>query len=258
MTYKTLIVEKKKEYAVVKLNRPHDMNAISRDMRRELYEAFADLEIDPKVKAIVLTGGEYIFSAGMDIKEMNTLPDEECDEFLKSIMKYLKKIYSYKKPVIAAVGGIALGGGFNLVTVCDLVVASESAIFCHPELKFGFNPFFYPLSQIVGLTKAKEIVMLGEPIGANEALKIGLVNKVEPPEKFMEVAEQMAETLSKRSVRAFEELKNLCSIVPRMDKMAAMDIESSICALLFARDERKEQMKEVLTKKKSRKRSDTR
>jgi enoyl-CoA hydratase/carnithine racemase len=169
------------------------------------------------------------------------------------MMKYLKKIYSCKKPVIAAVGGIALGGGFNLVTICDLVVASESAIFCHPELKFGFNPFFYPLSQIVGVTKAKEIVMLGEPIGANEALKIGLVNKVAPPEKFMQVAESMAEMLAKRSSRAVEELKNLCSIVPRMDKMAALDIESSICALLFARDERKFQMNEVLSLEKSRK-----
>jgi len=249
MTYQTLIVEKKDGYAVVKLNRPHDMNAISSEMRSELYSAFVDLENDQEVRAIVLTGGEYFFSAGMDIKEMAGLPDEESDEFLKSMMKYLKKIYSLKKPVIAAVGGIALGGGFNLVTVCDLVVASESAIFCHPELKFGFNPFFYPLSQIVGITKAKEIVMLGEPIGANEALKLGLINKVEPPELFMEVAEQMAKTLAQRSPKALEELKNLCSIVGRMDKMAAMDIESSICALLFARDERKEQLQKVLTEK---------
>jgi enoyl-CoA hydratase/carnithine racemase len=255
MSYQTLIVEKRKGYAVVKFNRPHEMNAISKEMREELYDVFVNLEIDPDIRAIVITGGEYVFSAGMDIKEMNSLPDDESDAFLKSMMKYLKKIYSCKKPVIAAVGGIALGGGFNLVTICDLVVASESAIFCHPELKFGFNPFFYPLSQIVGITKAKEIVMLGEPIGANEALKIGLVNKVEPPEKFMEMAENMAETLAQRSPRAFEELKNLCSIVPRMDKIAAMDIESSICALLFARDERKEQMKEVLAKDKTGKKS---
>lgn len=251
MTYHSLIVEKKKKYAVIKLNRPHEMNAISKEMHRELYDVFTDLETDSDVRAVVLTGGEYVFSAGMDIKEMSNLPDKENDEFLKSMMKYLKKIYAFKKPVIAAVGGIALGGGFNLVTVCDLVVASESAIFCHPELKFGFNPFFYPLSQIVGMTKAKEIVMLGEPIGANEALKLGLVNKVESPERFMEVAESIADTLSQRSPRAFEELKNLCSIVPRMDKMAAIDIESSICALLFTRDERKDQMKEVLSKDKS-------
>ncbi len=253
MSYKTIIIEKKNGYAVVKLNRPHEMNAISKEMRQELYAVFVDLEGDAEVRVIIITGGEYVFSAGMDIKEMSNLSSEEGDEFLLSMMKYLKKIYSCKKPVIAAVGGIALGGGFNLVTVCDLVVASESAIFCHPELKFGFNPFFYPLSQIVGVTKAKEIVMLGEPIGANEALKIELVNKVAPPEKFMQVAEGMAEMLSKRSAKAVEELKNLCSIVPRMDKMAALDIESSICALLFARDERKVQMNEVLSLEKSRK-----
>lgn len=253
MNYKTIIIEKKNGYAIVKLNRPHEMNAISKEMRQELYAVFVDLEGDAEVRVIIITGGEYVFSAGMDIKEMSNISSEEIDEFVLSMMRYLKKIYSCKKPVIAAVGGIALGGGFNLVTVCDLVIASESAIFCHPELKFGFNPFFYPLSQIVGVTKAKEIVMLGEPIGANESLKIGLVNKVASPEKFMEVAEGMAEMLSKRSVKAIEELKNLCSVVPHMDKMAALDIESSICALLFARDERKVQMNEVLSLEKSRK-----
>lgn len=253
MSYKTIILEKKNGYAIVRLNRPHEMNAICKDMRLELYSVFSEMEADPAVKIIILTGGEFIFSAGMDIKEMTSLRSEEGDEFLESMMRYLKKIYSCKKPVIAAVGGLALGGGFNLVTICDLVVASESAIFCHPELKFGFNPFFYPLSQIVGINKAKEIVMLGEPIGANEALNIGLVNKVASPEKFMQVAENMAAELATRSSRALEELKNLCSIVPRMDKIAALDIESSICSLLFARDERKAQMEELLSQQKMKK-----
>jgi enoyl-CoA hydratase/carnithine racemase len=253
MSYKTIILEKKNGYAIVRLNRPHEMNALCKDMRLELYRVFSEMEADSAVKIIILTGGEFIFSAGMDIKEMTNLRPEEGDEFLESMMRYLKKIYSCKKPVIAAVGGLALGGGFNLVTICDLVVASESAIFCHPELKFGFNPFFYPLSQIVGINKAKEIVMLGEPIGANEALNIGLVNKVASPEKFMLVAENMAAELATRSSRALEELKNLCSIVPRMDKIAALDIESSICSLLFARDERKAQMEELLSQKKMKK-----
>ena len=145
------------------------------------------------------------------------------------------------------------GGGFNIVTVCDMVIASESAIFCHPELKFGLNPLYYPLSQIVGVMKAKEIVMLGEPIGANEALKIGLVNKVMPPEKFMAEAERIAESLAARSVKAIEELKNICSVVPRMDKIAALDLELSIGGMLFARDERKIHMNEVLFLEKLRK-----
>jgi enoyl-CoA hydratase/carnithine racemase len=101
--------------------------------------------------------------------------------------------------------------------------------------------------------KAKEIVMLGEPMGAKEAERIGLVNKVAPPEKFMQIAEKMAETLSERSVKAIEELKNICSVVPRMDKIAALDMELSISGMLFARDERKIHMNEVLFLEKLRK-----
>ncbi|OPY87269.1 MAG: putative enoyl-CoA hydratase echA8 [Smithella sp. PtaU1.Bin162] len=253
MDYKTIILEKKNGYAVVKFNRTTEMNAINGKMRQELFEAFVSLEDDREVRSIILTGGEYVFSTGMDIKEMAALSDADVDEYFESMMKYLKKIYLCKKPVIAAVGGFALGGGFNLVVVCDLVIASESAIFCHPELKFGFNPLFHPLSQILGVTKAKEIVMLGEPIGANEALRIGLVNKVAPPERFMEKAETMAETMAKRSERAIGELKTLCNIVPHLDKISAIELEMSVCAKLFTRDERKYYMNEALFLEKLRK-----
>ena len=253
MNYKTILLEKKNGYAIVKLNRPEEMNAISREMHHELVEVFIDLEGDPEVKAIIITGGEYIFSAGMDIKEIAVISDTDINAYFESAMSYLEKIYLCKKPLIAAVGGFALGGGFNLVAICDLVVASESAIFCHPELKFGLNPLFYPLSQIVGVTKAKEIVMLGEPIGANEALKIGLINKVAPPEKFMEEAEKMATILTKRSAKVLEELKKISAIVPRMDKIAALELEFTISANLFARDERKLYMNEVLFLEKLRK-----
>ena len=253
MIYKTIILEKKNGYAIVKFNRPEEMNAFCQTMRHELFEIFVGLESDPEVKAIIITGGEYVFSSGMDIKEMAAISDADIDEYFESMNRYLKKIYLCKKPVIAAVGGFALGGGFNLVTVCDLVVASESAIFGHPELKFAINPLFYPLSQIVGVSKAKEIVMLGEPIGANEALKIGLINKVAPPEKFMEEAENMATIFTRRSPKAFEELKKICAIVPRMDKVAALELELTVCAKLFARDDRKVYMNETLFLEKLRK-----
>jgi enoyl-CoA hydratase/carnithine racemase len=253
MTYKNIIVDKKKGYAVIRFNRAHEMNALSKEMRLEFNDALQDVENDPQIKALVITGGEYVFSAGMDIKEMSLLSNVEIDDYFESMKRYLKKIYTFPKPVIAAVGGIALGGGFNIVTVCDLIIASESAIFCHPELKFGFSPLFYPLSQIVGANKAKEIAMLGEPIGAREAERIGLVNKVEPPEKFMQEAEKIAQTLSMRSAKAIEELKNICAVVPRMDKIAALDMELSIGGMLFARDERKIHMNEELFLKKLRK-----
>jgi len=244
MNYNTIIIEKKPGYAVVTLNRPNEMNALSQSMRQELEDCFLRLEEDLEVMSIILTGGDYVFSAGMDIKEMAVLPDHEIDDYFKSIVSYLKRIYSCPKPVIAAVGGIALGGGFNLAIVCDLIIASESAIFGHPELKFGLNPLFNPLRQIVGMVKAKEIAMLGEPLGAREALRIGLVNKVASPEEFMGVAETMAEELSKRSAKAIEAVKKISHIAPQLDKSSALDLEFGISALLFSRPERKAHMNE--------------
>jgi enoyl-CoA hydratase len=246
MKYKTLLVEKKSGYSIVTLNRPSDMNALSKDMRNELEDCFIRLEREDAVRVVVLTGGDYVFSAGMDIKEMAALADGQIDDYFKSIVKCLERIYTFKKPVIAAVGGIALGGGFNLATVCDLIIASESAIFGHPELKFGLNPLFNPLRQIVGSAKAKEIAMLGEPIGAMEALRIGLVNKVAPPEAFMEEATGMAGELAKRSPNAIEAIKRISDIAPRLDKSSALALEFDMCALLFSRAERKSHMQKFL------------
>ncbi len=253
MVFRTILVEKKTGYAIVTLHRPGEMNALSREMRKELEDCFTSLEEDREVRVIILTGGDYFFSAGMDLKEMSSIPDMEVKEYFHSITRYLKKIYGCKKPVIAVVGGIALGGGFNLVTVCDLIIASESAIFGHPELKFGINPLFDPLRQIIGMSKAKELTMLGEPIGAREALRIGLVNKVAPPEKLMAEAESMAGELAKRSPEAIEAVKRISDIVPLLDKNSALDIEIEMEALLFSRTERKEHMHEFMESLKNRK-----
>jgi enoyl-CoA hydratase/carnithine racemase len=253
MTYRTILVEIKPGYAIVTLHRPGELNALSSEMRMELEGCFTSLEEDREVRAIILTGGDYVFSAGIDLKEMSGLPDAEIRDYFLSITRYLKKIYFCRKPVIAAVGGIALGGGFNLATVCDLIIASESAIFGHPELRFGINPLFNPLCQIIGMSKAKELTMLGEPIGAREALRIGLVNKVAPPEKLMGDAESMARELAKRSPEAIEAIKKISDIAPRLDRGSALDFEMDVEALLFSREERKEHMAEFMEALRNRK-----
>jgi enoyl-CoA hydratase/carnithine racemase len=253
MTYQTLRVEKKEGFCKITLHRPAEMNALSREMCRELEECFACLEEDSEVRAILLTGGDYLFSAGMDLKEMSALSGPEISGYFRGISRYLKKICGCRKPVIAAVGGIALGGGFNLATVCDLIVASESAIFGHPELKFGLNPLFNPLRQIVGMAKAKEITMMGEPIGAREALRIGLVNKVASPDKMMAEAESIARELARRLPEAIEAVKRISDIAPRLDKGSALDLEMDVSALLFSSEERKGHMKEFMESLKSRK-----
>jgi len=254
MNYKAIIVDVRKGYALITLNRPQEMNALSAEMRGELEDCFLRLEDDGTINCVILTGGDYVFSAGMDIKELSALPESEIDDFFRSVMQYLRRIYSYPRPVIAAVGGIALGGGFNLAAVCDIIIASESAIFGHPELKFGLNPLFNPLRQRVGMSKAKELAMLGEPIGAREALRIGLVNKVASPEAFMQKAFTMAEELAKRSARAMEAVKKISRMVPLLDGAAALELEFDVGALLFSRAERKAYMQAFLAQLSERKR----
>jgi enoyl-CoA hydratase/carnithine racemase len=253
MDYKTIRITSEDGYAVVMLNRPHEMNALSREMKRELVDCFSSLETDDSVRAVILTGGDYVFSAGMDLKEMTALTDDEVDDYFNLIASYLQKIFAFRKPVIAAVGGIALGGGFNLATVCDLIVASESAIFGHPELKFGLNPLFNPVNRLVGTAKAKEITMLGEPIGAREALRIGLVNKVAPPERYMDEAKAMAKELASRPPKAIEAVKRISEVAPYLDKCSALEYEFEISALLFSRAERKEYMRQFLDELKQKK-----
>jgi len=253
MKYNTILITKEKGYTILTLNRPGEMNALSREMRQELLHCFGQLEEDDSVKAVILTGGDNVFSAGVDLKELSILEGDEFENYMRMMIKNLQKIYTFRKPVIAAVSGIALGGGFNLVTVCDMVIASETAIFGHPELKFGLNPLFDPLRRIVGTAKAKEIAMLGEPIGAREALRIGLVNKVSPPEEFMKDAMSVAGEISLRPARAIEAVKKISDIVPRLDKATALEYEFEITELLFSRAEIREHMKRFFDNLKSRK-----
>ncbi len=254
-TYDTLLLEwKEPGYVIITMNRPGELNALSKDMRLELTDCFTCLEADSTVKAIVLTGGDYVFSAGGDIKEMSALPDNEIESYFRSIFVCLRRISLFPKPVIAAVSGIAIGGGFNMAVICDLIVASETAIFVHPELRLGLNPLFNPIRRLVGMAKAKEIALLGEPIPANEALRIGMVNKVVAPERLMMEAEVMAKEISKRSAKATEIVKKISSMVPHLEIGAALSLEFELSTFLFSRPERKTYMREFLISEEMRKR----
>lgn len=254
MKYKTILLTRDNGYVTLTLNRPDEMNALSVEMRHELLHAFGELEEDESIRAVILTGGDTIFSAGIDLEEMATLESSLFEHYSKVMIESLQRIYGFRKPVIAAVSGIALGGGFNLVTVCDLVIASETAIFGHPELKLGLNPLFDPLRRMVGTAKAKEITMLGEPIGAQEALRIGLVNKISSPDTFLLDAQTIAAELSRRPARAVEAVKKISDVVPRLDKNSALEYEFEISALLFSRVEIRDHMRQFLDNLKSKKR----
>jgi len=243
-----ILVEKRTSYAIITMNRPREMNALTREMLAELHDSVARLEEDREVRAIIITGGDQVFCAGMDIKEISTLPDEEIPPFFDLLKKCFKRVYTCKKPTIAAVGGIALGGGFNLATLCDLIVASESAIFGHPELRFGLNPLFHMLRDLVGMAKAKELTMIGEPIGAHEAYRIGLVARLCSPEEFMFEAISLAERLAAKSEMAIQAVKKMSEVTPLLDKGQALELEFDVTRQLFSSVERKILMGEFMTR----------
>lgn len=192
MNFETVSYEKSGGVARIVLNRPEVLNAINSKMLVELSEAFRIAGGDESVRVVVLTGAGKAFSSGMDFSLLEELGKMGLNE-LYSAVKFAQGIYSQieslEKPVIAAINGPALGGGLELALVCDLRIASENAIFGLPEVAVGIVPDLagcQRLPRIVGLGKAKELVMTARIIDAREAERIGLVNKVVPPGKLEE------------------------------------------------------------------------
>lgn len=186
--------------ALIELNRPKELNALNLQLMGELKTALKELDNLPDVRAIVLTGNERVFAAGADIKQMaekGAIDMFHIDQF--STWDQIKKT---KKPIIAAVSGFALGGGCELVMLCDMVVASETAQFGQPEIKLGTMPGAggtQRLSRAIGKVRAMEMVLTGTFINAQEAYKAGLVNKVVPVELYLQETMKLARKVAEMS-----------------------------------------------------------
>ena len=199
--FEQIVYERDGKAVWITLNRPEKLNAITKTMWREIGEALELAEKDENVYAIVLTGaGNRAFSAGDDIGEMASIKNvkEAYNLFLNHIYPVVKKILVCSKPVIAAVNGLAYGGGCELVMLCDLAVAAENVRFAQPEGRLGLFPpiasIFAPL--MFDRKAVAKMVFTGEPIDAEEALKIGLVNQVVPAEKLRETVNELVEKIS--------------------------------------------------------------
>ena len=193
MSYQNLRIEKRDGIAVVTVNRPEKLNALDDRTMEELDGAFTALRSDPAVGGVILTGaGEKAFVAGADISELATQSPVQGKERSIRGQEILDKIEGLGKPVVAAVNGFALGGGCELAMACHVRVASENARLGTPEVKLGLMCGYggtQRLSRLVGKGRALEILLTGEPIDAQEAHRIGLVNKVVPKEKLLAEAE---------------------------------------------------------------------
>jgi len=181
------------------------VNALSTSVLAGLDQRVAELASDPKVRAVILTGDGQYFSAGADLKEMATLDLTSAPALVRRTHDLFGRLASLPAPVIAAVNGLALGGGLELALACDLRIAGESAKLGAPEVNYGLMPAYggtQRLPRLVGVPKAKELIFTGAMISAAEALKIGLVNKTVPAGQELRAARDLAHTIAQKAPKA--------------------------------------------------------
>jgi enoyl-CoA hydratase/3-hydroxyacyl-CoA dehydrogenase len=213
MNLECSLYEKRESIAWITLNRPNVLNALNRQLWHEIYESLDYAEKDREVRAVIITGAGRAFSAGDDIKEVAGLKDSEeiRDFFLNFAVPTITKIVQLPKPVIAAVNGLAYGGGCEIAMLCDLVVASENATFAVPEALIGAIP---PIAAtlgayLIGKHNISMMMLTGEPITSREAERMGLVNKVVPSRELKVAAEQLAESTMRAAPLSIKAIKKL-------------------------------------------------
>lgn len=221
MSHETILVETHEDIGIIQLNRPKVLNAINRLMVDEIVDQMETFDRDPNIKVIILRGNERAFAAGADIEEM--MNDTPISFELADPFAVWDKMMLIKKPIIAAVNGYALGGGFELALHCDLIIAAEDAKFGFPEVKLGVMPGAggtQYLTKLMGRTKALEWLWLGESMTAQEAAHYGIVNRIVAPELVEEETMRFAKRLSKQapiSLRLIKEAVNKAVDSPLME-----------------------------------------
>lgn len=211
MNNKTIAYERDGGVAIVTLNRPETMNAISRQLLQELADMMAAIAGDDDVRAVLITGaGEKSFCTGADLKERATMSPEEVKQFLNTIGAVFTSIEQFAKPVIAAVNGFAFGGGLELAMAADIRLAAESAIMGLTETRLAIIPGAggtQRLPRLVGKGKAKELIFTGRRISASEACDIGLVNHVYPQQQLLDEGRKLAALISEGGPIAVQQAK---------------------------------------------------
>jgi len=251
MNYENVVVEKDGAVGIITLNRPQQLNALSYDLVKELAVAVEALDQDAEIRVMILTGGEKVFAAGADIKEMADAGP--FDERLQGRLSFRDRINKISKPIIAAVSGYALGGGCELAMSCDIIIASETARFGQPEINLGTIPGSggtQRLARTVGKHRAMEMVLTGEFIDATEAQRLGLVNQVVPVELLLEEAMEIAEKIAAKPPLAVELAKEAILKAFNSPLDEGLEFERKCFYLLFGSEDRREGMKAFLEKRK--------
>ena len=237
--------------ALVRLNRPDVNNALNLAVRQQLAEHFRSLGADPATRCIVLTGGDKVFAAGADIRDM--VERGAVEMMLRNIHLLWEAIASCPKPVIAAVNGYAWGGGCELAMHADIIIAGESSTFCQPEVKVGIMPGAggtQRLTRAVGKFQAMKMILTGQPVSARDALAMGLCSEVVPDADVQEAALKMATLVASMPPVAVAQIKEVLQAGEDIPLSAALMLERKAFQLLFDTKDQKEGMNAFLEKRK--------
>ena len=254
MSYQTLLLDIKDNIAVVTLNRPDKLNALNEQTINDLDSIFEELKENELVYVVVLTGsGEKAFVAGADIKELNKLDMITAKEFAEKGQAVFNKIDKFDKPVIAAVNGFALGGGCELALACHIRLASDNAKFGQPEVNLGIIPGYggsQRLARLINTGRAMEYILTADMISADEAYRIGLVNKVYTQNELLDKAIEMAKKITMKGQQAIRMAVKAVKAVDQMSLKEGQNLEASLFALCCGTEDFKEGTSAFLEKRK--------
>ena len=253
MDYKNLIVETIKKIGIVKINRPEVLNAVNIETILELEKAMHEFDDNEDILVIIITGEGKSFVSGSDISKLAQLDALQAREYSQIGQRVLSFIENMEKPVIAAVNGYALGSGCELAMACDIRIASEKAKFGQPEVKLGIIPGHagtQRLARLVGISIAKELIFTGDIIDAQEALRIGLVNKVVEQESLLEEVNNIANKIVAVGPTAVRLAKTVINRGIDTNLTTASSYETEAFSVVFSTEEAREGIRAFLEKRK--------
>lgn len=253
MEYEILKLDVDQAIATITISRPQVLNALNSQFFIEMNHLLNQLDDDPSVQVVILTGVDKAFVAGADIAEMSGMNPDQARNFSLTGQETFQRIENFRTPVIAAVNGFALGGGCELVMACDFRIASNKAKFSQPEVSLGLIPGYagtQRLSRIAGISNALFMIVSGDMITADDALRMGLVQKVTEPEELLPEARALAGRIASKGSLAVKIAKEVIRKGIHMDFNTACRYEAEQFAFLFGNGESGEGMKAFLEKRK--------
>ena len=242
MEYETILFEKKACVAHLALNRPKRANTITDRLGAEINHALDEIAADKEIHAVILTGSGKHFCAGADLREPTS-------GGRVSVVSFISHLEDVRVPVICAINGSAMGGGCEIALACDIRIAAEGVKLGLPEISFGALPAgggTQRLPRLVGAAKAKELILTGLPIDADEALRIGLVNHVVPADELLPRCEEMAEVFAQRARFALSAAKYLINEGVKLDLEAGLKLEHQVIGRMASKQERAEAVKQAM------------